>query len=135
MDLLTFHVDGTPYALPLAAVAEVVASPAVRPVPKGPAGVLGLAEAGGRVVAVLDLAFLLDEQAPASAPEHLVRLAAPHDRSALAVGSHIGTGRGTPVPGRDPGPGSAGHVIVAGVRHILLDAAQLLARATQSEAP
>jgi chemotaxis protein histidine kinase CheA len=128
VDLLTFHVEGTPYALPLAAVAEVVASPAVRPVPKGPAGVLGVAEAGGRVVAVLDLAFLLGEQAPASAPEHLVRLAPPHDRSALAVGNHIGTGRGTPVPGRE-------RVLVAGVPHILLDAAQLLARAARSETP
>ena len=129
MDLLTFHLAGTPYALPLAAVAEVVRAPAVRRVPAGPEGVLGIAEAGGRIVAVLDLAFLLDEHASLTAPEHLVRLAAPNDRSALAVGSHIGTGRGTEVPGRDSGPGAAGHVLVGGVPHILLDPAQLLERA------
>jgi hypothetical protein len=129
MDVLTFRLEGTPYALPLAAVAEVVAAPAVRRVPAGPAGVLGVTEAGGRVVAVLDLAFLLDEPAAASTPAHLVRLAPPHERSALAVGPHVRTGRGTPVPGRDTGPGAAGHVLVAGVPHILLDPALLLKRA------
>jgi hypothetical protein len=98
-------------------------------VPLSPAGILGLAEAGGRVVAVLDLAFLLDERAEALPFEHLVRLAPPHDRSALAVGSHVGTGRGSAVPGRDTGPSGAGHVLVSGVPHILLDPAQLLARA------
>ena len=97
--------------------------------PAGPAGVLGIAEAGGRIVAVLDLGFLLDERASISPTEHLVRLAAPHDRSALAVGSHIGTGRGIEVPGRDSGPGAAGHVLVGGVPHILLDPVQLLKRA------
>jgi chemotaxis signal transduction protein len=121
VDLLTFHLQGTPYALPLAAVAEVVAAPAVRRVPLSPAGILGIAEAGGRVVAVLDLAFLLDERAGALPFQHLIRLAPPNDRSALAVGTHVGTGRGDAA--------SAGHVLVAGVPHILLDPARLLARA------
>ena len=129
MDLLTFHLQGTPYALPLAAVAEVIAAPTVRRVPLSPAGILGIAEAGGRVVAVLDLAFLLDERAEALPFQHLIRLAPPNDRSALAVGTQVGTGRGTTVPGRDTGAGNAGHVLVAGVPHILLDPAQLLARA------
>ena len=121
MDLLTFHLQRTPYALPLAAVAEVVAAPPVRHVPLCSPGILGVAEAGGRIVAVLNLAFLLDERAEALPFQHLVRLAPPNDRTALAVGSHVGTGRGTAA--------SAGHVLVGGVPHILLDPAQLLARA------
>jgi chemotaxis protein histidine kinase CheA len=121
MDLLTFQLDGTRYALPLDAVAEVLVAPAVRRVPAGPPGVLGLAEACGRIVAVLDLAELLGRSAPPGAPRHLVRFAPPHDRSALAVGQPLGTGTGTP---------GAGHVVIAGVPHVLLDTAELLKRAS-----
>ena len=121
MNLLTFHLEGARYALPLEAVAEVLVAPAVRRVPASPPGVSGLVEAGGRVVAVLDLAFLVGQPAAPGTPRHLVRLAPPHDRSALAVGQPIGTGSGAPREGR---------VLVGGVSHVLLDAAQLLRRAS-----
>ena len=45
MKLLTFQLEGIAYALPLDAVAEVLATPAVRRVPVAPPSVLGLAEA------------------------------------------------------------------------------------------
>ena len=121
MNLLTFHLEGNPYALPLDAVAEVLAAPAVRRVPAGPPGVAGLVEAGGRVVAVLDLAALVGEPPAAETPRHLVRLAPPHDRSALAIGQPIRTGMGDPRDGR---------VLIDGVSHVLLDPVQLLRRAS-----
>lgn len=131
MQLLTFQLAGTPYALPLESVAEVVAAPPIRRVPLGPRGVLGLAEAGGRVVAVLDLPFLLDERTRGGASSHLVRLAAPYERSALAVSGMIRAAAGTPVPGRDSGPAGAGHVLVDGLPHILLDPSALIRRAAE----
>jgi purine-binding chemotaxis protein CheW len=122
MNLLTFQLEGARYALPLEAVAEVLVAPALRRVPASPPGVSGLVEAGGRVVAVLDLAVLVGGNAPApEAPRHLVRLAPPHDRSALAVGQPIRTALGDP---RD------GSVSIGGVPHVLLDPAQLLRRAS-----
>ena len=121
MNVLTFQLEGTSYALPLEDVAEVLVAPAARRVPAGPPGVSGLVEVGGRVVAVLDLAFLVGRPAAPGTARHLVRLAPPRDRSALAVGQPICTGSGTR---------GEGGVLVGGVPHVLLDAAQLLRRAS-----
>ena len=121
MKVLTFRLAGAPHALPLDAVAEVLATPPVRPVPGGPAGVSGLAEAGGRIVAVLDLGFLLDRPAASTDARHVVRLAPPYERSALAIGPPIRTGSGDA-----DGPGS---VSIHGSSHVLLDPVRLLRRA------
>ena len=120
MKLLTFHLEGTAYALPLDAVAEVLAAPALRRVPASPPSVLGVAEAGGRIVAVLDLGYLLDSPGTRET-RHLVRLATPHERSAFAIGPPIRTGSG-----EASGPGE---VTIHGAPHVLLDPVRLLQRA------
>lgn len=120
MKLLTFHLEGTAYALPLDAVAEVLAAPAVRRVPASPPSVLGVAEAGGRIVAVLDLGYLLDLPGTRDA-RHLVRLAPPYERSALAIGPPIRTGSGDRT--------APGAVTIHGTAHVLLDPVRLLQRA------
>lgn len=120
MNVLAFDVAGTPYAIAVEAIAEVAEAPALRPVPLGPAGVLGLAEFRGAVVAVLDLGRLLDEHASGERATRIVRLAAPHDRTALAVSGRLQTCVGAIVPG---------HVVIDGTPHILLDAAEILRRA------
>ena len=121
MNLLTFQLEGTAYALPLDAVAEVLPAPPVRAVPAAPPCVLGVAEAGGRVVAVLDLGYLLEVPDATRSARHLVRLASPYERSAFAIGPPIRTGSGDVA--------SPGSVTVHGAPHVLLDPGQLVKRA------
>ena len=58
------RVAGASYALPVAAVREIVRLPAVTRVPGLPAFVAGLANVRGRVLAVIDLRPLLHLEAP-----------------------------------------------------------------------
>lgn len=58
------RLSGSSYALPVAAVREIVRLPAVTRVPGLPAFVAGLANVRGRVLAVLDLRPLLRLDAP-----------------------------------------------------------------------
>ncbi len=57
-------IGGSTYAMPVAAVREIVRLPAVTRVPGLPAFVTGLANVRGRVLAVLDLRPLLQLEAP-----------------------------------------------------------------------
>jgi purine-binding chemotaxis protein CheW len=57
-------IGGSTYAIPVAAVREIVRLPPVTRVPGLPAFVTGLANVRGRVLAVLDLRPLLNVEAP-----------------------------------------------------------------------
>jgi purine-binding chemotaxis protein CheW len=62
--VMLLGIGGSIYAMPVAAVREIVRLPAVTRVPGLPAFVTGLANVRGRVLAVLDLRPLLQLQAP-----------------------------------------------------------------------
>jgi purine-binding chemotaxis protein CheW len=82
-------IGGSTYAMPVAAVREIVRLPEVTRVPGLPAFVTGLANVRGRVLAVLDLRPLLHLQAPKG--ERLVIL----DRAdATASPASTAAGRG-----------------------------------------
>ena len=72
---VVFRVDTTRYALPLAAVREVVVQPEglVR-VPRAPGPVLGVVNLRGRVVTVVDFALLLELPGPAQPQRKLILL-------------------------------------------------------------
>jgi purine-binding chemotaxis protein CheW len=55
LQLLAFQVAGTPYALPVERVREIVRVRPVTPMPRVPAEVLGLISLRGEIVQVLDL--------------------------------------------------------------------------------
>jgi purine-binding chemotaxis protein CheW len=61
-------VDGVRVVIPVAAARNVVAAPALTPVPTAPPLVLGLANVRGEVVPVLDSGLLLDGAGIGSAP-------------------------------------------------------------------
>ena len=63
-DVMLVRVAGASYALPVAAVREIVRLPPVTRVPGLPAFVAGLANVRGRVLAVIDLRPLLRLDAP-----------------------------------------------------------------------
>lgn len=72
---VVFLLEATRYALPLAAVREVVVQPdgLVR-VPRAPSAVLGVVNLRGRVVTVVDFARLLELPRPSHPPAKLVLL-------------------------------------------------------------
>ncbi len=72
------------YAIRERDVSGVARSGGLRPVPRSPRPVLGLTEWRGRLLTVLDLPALVDD-APLGSASCLVRLAPPHDRTALMV--------------------------------------------------
>jgi purine-binding chemotaxis protein CheW len=63
-DVMLVEVGGSSYALPVAALREIVRLPPVTRVPGLPAFVAGLANVRGRVLAVIDLRPLLRLDAP-----------------------------------------------------------------------
>ncbi|HKQ61333.1 MAG TPA: chemotaxis protein CheW [Candidatus Polarisedimenticolaceae bacterium] len=85
---LRFELAGRSYALPLDAVDGLSEPGKLHRVPGAPPEVPGLCEWRGRLLAVIDLARLL-EAGPAAGPACLIRLAAPFERSALLVGSVV----------------------------------------------
>jgi hypothetical protein len=128
MKLLTFRLARERYALAVDAVAEVAPAGTVRPVPRAPATILGLAERRGRVLAVLDLPRLFDDGPSEDGPAHVVSLASPHDGTALWVPARLTTGEGAPVPEPDRPKGTKGRVFVEGEPHLLLDLDALVGR-------
>ena len=76
VDLLLIASGGARYALRLAEIAAITADPKITAVPAAAPALLGLAFAGGSLVAVYDLAAVIGHQ-PAAAPRWL----------ALAAGS------------------------------------------------
>ena len=72
---MVFLVDTTRYALPLAAVREIVVQPdALVRVPRAPAPLLGVVNLRGRVVTVVDFPLLLDLPRPAQPQRKLILL-------------------------------------------------------------
>ena len=59
MLVLTFQVDGIPYAVPVSQVIEVIPRVELRPVPHAPRSLLGLLHYRGGAVPVVDLGLLL----------------------------------------------------------------------------
>lgn len=59
MLVLTFEVDGIPYAVPVAQVIEVIPRVELRPIPHAPRSLLGLLHYRGAAVPVVDLSLLL----------------------------------------------------------------------------
>jgi chemotaxis signal transduction protein len=122
VDLLYFQIGGAPYAIPLAAIADVSPAGPIHPVPLSPPAVLGLAERRGRAIAVIDLRFLLDEpESEARGNGNVMRLAGPLQGAALFVPAAVFSGSGTPA--------TEGHVWIDGRLHALLDAEALVKRA------
>jgi len=125
MDLLYFHLDGGPYALRLEAVSDVTSAGVIQPVPLSPPAVKGLADRRGRPIAVIDLPRLLDDSAPSGRTiAHLVRLARPLDGTAFWVPAEVYSGEGIAGEGAP-----AGHVLIDGRLHVLLDPESLVKRA------
>jgi purine-binding chemotaxis protein CheW len=65
--LLAFLLDGSPYAVPVERVREIVRYRAIRPVPRVPADVLGVISLRGEIVEVVDLRLRLRLRAAESA--------------------------------------------------------------------
>ena len=79
--LLTFEVDGTPYALPVERVREIVRIRPITPVPRVPAEVCGVISLRGEIVEVVDLRRRLELEP------------APHGRSTRIIVVHGDNGR------------------------------------------
>jgi hypothetical protein len=124
VELLYFQIGGAPYALPLAAIADVGPAGNIHPVPLSPPAVLGLAERRGRAIAVIDLRSLLDEpESGVLVAGNFMRLSGPLQGAAFYVPAAVFSGRGTPA--------TEGHVWIDGRLHALLDAEALVKRAAE----
>jgi chemotaxis signal transduction protein len=124
VELLYFQLGGAPYALPLAAVADVSPAGPIHPVPLSPPAILGLAERRGRAIAVIDLRSLLHEpDVAARGAGNLMRLAGALQGAALLVQATVFSGSGTPA--------TEGHVWIDGRLHALLDVEALVKRAAE----
>jgi hypothetical protein len=124
VELLYFQIGGSPYALPLTAIADVSPAGRIHAVPLSPPAVLGLSERRGRAIAVIDLRALLDEpdaQAPGSG--NVMSLTGPLLGAALFVPAAVFSGSGTPA--------TEGHVWIEGRLHALLNAEALVKRAAE----
>jgi hypothetical protein len=80
--ILVFRLDSKLHAIRVSDIGGVVSCEALRALPGAPAGVLGLAEWRGTVLAVLDLPRHLGCE-PQDEPACLIRLAPPLDQTAL----------------------------------------------------
>ena len=92
--ILTFRARAEWFGLPVRDVSQVATLRAVRPVPRAPVLVAGLAEVHGRVVALIDFDRLVDGPAAAAGDEaglpcFGVVLAPPFEHLALLVHSEL----------------------------------------------
>ena len=76
-ELLVFHLDGTPYALPVARVREIVRVPAITPVPRVPPEIRGVIALRGEIVQILDLRMRIGLEA--AQPTRKTRIIVLHD--------------------------------------------------------
>jgi purine-binding chemotaxis protein CheW len=89
--LVTFTLDGQPYALPLASVQQVVRMVEVVPLPKTPEIVLGVINLHGKIVPVLNLRKRFGLQdGEASLSDHLIIADTARRRVALVVDAVTG---------------------------------------------
>ena len=121
---VVFLLDGTRYALPLAAVREVVLQPEglVR-VPRAPLPVMGVVNLRGRVVTVLDFASLLELPPSAQPQRKLILLDRGRRDLALSVTDVEGieTVEKVSTPARESRPAVRGVTRVKGVAVTVLD--------------
>jgi len=124
VELLYFQIGGSPYAIPLTAIAEVSPAGRIHPVPLSPPAILGLSERRGRAIAVIDLRTLLDEpEAGEPGSGNVMSLTGPLLGAALFVPAAVFSGSGTPA--------TEGHVWIDGRLHALLNAEALVKRAAE----
>lgn len=65
IDLACFELGGQRYAVPIAHVREILATPAITPLPDAPAVIEGVIDLRGTLIPVLDLASLLAREGSA----------------------------------------------------------------------
>ena len=65
IDLACFELGGQQYAVPIAHVREILATPAITPLPDAPAVIEGVIDLRGTLIPVLDLASLLAREGSA----------------------------------------------------------------------
>jgi len=82
--LLTFQVDGAPYALPVERVREIVRMRPITPVPRVPVEVRGVISLRGEIVQVVDLRMRLG--LPAIEPLRSSRIVVVHGESGQVAG-------------------------------------------------
>ena len=87
MLVLTFEVDGSPYAVPVIKVVEVVPRVALRPLPHAPDCFLGLLRYRGEAVPVVDLGLLMGRTACRDRLDTRILLVR---REAAGAGGHLG---------------------------------------------
>lgn len=134
--VVTFRVARQIYALPLAAVLQVVRLPALTLVPDAPRGHCGLLNLRGSFLPVLDARALLGEPAAASLESHVLVLSAGALDGAAALGllvDAVDTVRRFP-PGSFAPIGGAGQIVTGILREreeaaVVLDPEALASRA------
>ena len=67
-DLACFELAGQAYAVPIAHVREILATPAITPLPDAPAVIEGVIDLRGTLIPVLDLVSLLAREGTARGP-------------------------------------------------------------------
>ena len=90
--LLVFHLGHQAYAVPLGEVDAVVRAAEVRPVPQPRPFVIGVIERDGEPVPVVDLAAVLETDAPRA--QHVLVHLGPHGPVAFLVDVAAGVARG-----------------------------------------
>jgi purine-binding chemotaxis protein CheW len=88
VQLLTFELDETRFAIPLDAVREVLRAVAVTPLPGAPEVVMGVIDVRGEIVPVFDLRARLGEPSRAIAPDDQLIVARAADRTVALQVDH-----------------------------------------------
>lgn len=133
--VVTFRVARQIYALPLAAVLQVVRLPALTVVPDAPRGQCGLLNLRGSFLPVLDARTILGEPAAAALESHVIVLTAGAPGGAAALGllvDEVDTVRRFP-PGSFAPLGGASQIVTGILRErdeaaVVLDPDALAAR-------
>lgn len=128
--VLLFQLAGGAYALPLSSVGGLADCAGLRPVPGAPPALLGLTPWRGMLLAVVDLARLL-EDLPSERRPCLVRLAPPRQQIALHVPASVrivAATELTPAGGADADAPASGRILADGLEAELLDPGRLLCK-------
>ena len=124
---LFFALERQRYAIRLSAIDGVESPRAIRAVPGAPPHVLGLAHWRGRLLTVVDLPGIVDDDSSGGTPS-LLRLAAPHAGLALFLPAPTWIGH------LQTGEASEGSIAWEGRSHRLLLPDELVAQACRTEA-
>lgn len=135
--IVTFHLNGQLYALPLQYVERAVRMVAITPMPDAPAGVFGIINMAGTLVPVLDLRSCLGLQGKAPSINDSLLIARVHGQMmALAVDEvcavlELSAQRFEMVPGTEHCAGAHSHLVAMAIQEkdnviFLLDVARLV---------